>query len=301
MRFPSFALAIFSLTFGLLISCRPATDPTMTSPLVNWQAMSFTCRHEKDLLPLPDSEAETLYQEANALYRLGMTQGRSADLANSVKLLKLAADRGHAKAMNNLVLAYLNGEGVKQSDSEAVAWAERLAERNIGMGYYHLGVFLEQGIGVKTDGKAALTYFRKAADLGNAQGQLVVGKKFAEAVVQGPEREAGFQITRMMLQCALDQSLAEAGYELGMHLRVFEKKIPEALIAFQAAGKLGHSQALWALHTLFEEGAAGLSPDPVRAVCYARLSEEANADRAKSFPNLDKICPLPPRPMPSSA
>lgn len=294
------APAFFCLALWLLSGCRPSNEITMPNPPIDWQALTFVCRHEKDLLPQPDHEADAWYQEANALYKLGTAKERPADLAESAGLLKKAADRGHVKAMNNLVLAYLHGEGVKQSDSEAVAWAERLVQRNIGMGYYHLAVFLEQGIGVKPDRKAALTYFRKAADLGNAQGQLVVGKKIAEAVAQTPDRDAGFQITRMMLQCALDQGLAEAGYELGLHLEVAEKQVAKALAAYQLAARLGNRQSLWALSFLFEGGApSGIASDPVRSACYRRLASEAEREN-QPIPSLDRICPLPPKPMPSA-
>ena len=298
MNYSYFAL-VFSITIGFLTGCRPTSEITMPNPSVNWQALSFVCHHEEGQNP-PDREAEAWYQEANALYRLGMAKERTVDFVESVKLLRRAAERGHIKAMNNLVLAYLNGEGIAQSDSAAVEWVERLIQNNSGMGYYHMGVFLEQGIGVKSDRKAALTYFRKAADLGNAQGQLVVGRKVAEAVAQTTERTVGFQVARMMLQCALDQGLAEAGYYLGKHYQIAEEKVPEALESFQASAKLGHSQSLWTLSFLFDgRSSPGPSPDAARAACYVRLAREADEDKTKTFPNLDKVCPLPPRPMPA--
>jgi len=127
--------------------------------------------------------------------------------------------------MNNLVTSYLDGDGVKQSDAKAVEWAEELIKRNISMGYYHMGVFLEQGVGVKQDRKAALTYMRKAADLGNAQGQLVSGDKIRQAVAQSPaeEKASGFAIGVAMLRCALQQGISDAGYSLGRHFTNYEE------------------------------------------------------------------------------
>lgn len=272
----------------------------MTAPASSLELLAFECRHEADHLPVPDPEADEWYRQANKLYRAGIEKSLAAPLAESVALLQRAAERGHVKAMNNLVLAYMRGEGVKQSDSKAVDWAERLIKMDIGMGYYHMGVFLQQGIGVRTDRKAALTYFRKAADLGNAQGQLVTGDKLARSVAQTQEKEHGFLIARTMLQCALDQGLAEAGHTLGLHYKISEEKGLEAGRAYQAAARLGHRQSLWALHMLFSEGSTGLNADPVRAACYQRLFEENTEDKTKRFPDLDKICPLPPAPMPAS-
>lgn len=288
------------LVLALLVSsaCQPQPETSMTEPTANLQLLAFECRHENDLLPAPDAEADEWYHQANKLYKVGIDKRLPASLGDSVALLKRAAERGHVKAMNNLVLAYLRGEGVNQSDGEAVAWAERLVKMNIGMGYYHMGVFLQQGIGVHADRKAALTYFRKAADLGNAQGQLVVGDKIARAVVQTPQKDAGFVIARAMMQCALDQGLGEAGHTLGMHYKIFEGKGLEAASAHQAAARLGHRQSLWSLHMLFDKGAPSLDPDPARAACYERLFDESAEDKTRRFPDLDKICPLPPQAMP---
>lgn len=293
--------AIPVLALCALVGCKPKIENPMTAPTPNLELLAFECKHESDLLPKPDIEADEWYRQANKLYKIGIEKGLAAPLADSASLLTRSADRGHVKAMNNLVLAYQRGEGVKQSDSEAVSWAERLIQRNIGMGYYHMGVFLQQGIGVRPDRKAALTYFRKAADLGNAQGQLVVGDKIARAFVQTPDKEHGFLIARTMLQCALDQGLAEAGHSLGMHYEIFEEKGLEAAGAYQAAARLGHRQSLWSLHTLFDKGAPGLEPDPARAACYERLFDESAEDKTRRFPDLDKICPLPPQGMPKKS
>jgi len=264
---------------------------------IDWQSLEFRCTWEaKPGLPRED-EVEGWYQTANRLYK----SGTDKQLVEHAQLLRRAAERGHIKAMNNLVLAYLNGDGVEQSDKQAVHWAEEMMKLESGRGYYHMGTFLEQGIGVKQDRKAALTYFRKAADLGNPQGQLVVGKKminaFAPPDISDAYREQGYKIVRRILQCALDQGLAEAGYELGFHL-ARKDKTTEALQAFQAAGKLGDRKSLFWLYDAFNEGSDGVEKDPKRAATYYQLLEEVREDKTKRFPNLDSICPLPPKPMP---
>lgn len=272
----------------------------MTNLAVDWKALEFTCVHEADRLPRPDSQADEWYQLANAQYKAGIKTDSESMLARAVELLLMAAERGHVKAMNNLVTSYLDGDGVKQSDAKAVEWAEELIKRDSGMGYYHMAVFLEQGIGVRQDRKAALAYFRKAADLGNAQGQLVSGDKIRKAVAQSPEEEKlrGFAIGKSMLQCALAQGLADAGYSLARHYANFEENPVQALEAYQAAARLGHNQSLWELRSRFERGENGVSKDEVRAACYERLWQESQADKTKKFPDIDKICPLPPKPMP---
>ncbi|MDR2014859.1 MAG: sel1 repeat family protein [Azoarcus sp.] len=270
----------------------------MNTPTVNWEALEFSCVHQADLLPKPDPEVDEWFQKANALYKGGIKMRNENLLRESFELLLKAAEKGHVKAMNNVVVRSLD----REDEGKAVEWTKKLIERNIGMGYYHMGHFLEQGIGVKQDRKAALTYFRKAADLGNAQGQLVVGKKIKAASydLSEPEKNKVRAIGLAMMKCSLAQGNKEAGYELAKHYQIQANNIPEALKAFQAAGKLGHNQSLFELSELFSRDADryGLAKDEARAACYERLWRESKADKTKTFPDIDRICPLPPKPMP---
>lgn len=272
----------------------------MTSTSVDWQALDFTCIHEDDLLPKPDAEAEAWYQTANSLYKSGSKTNNQEYLKQSFELMLKAAERDHIKAMNNVVLAYVDGDGVKTNEAKGVEWAEKLMRLNSGRGYYHMGTFLQQGIGVKQDRKAALTYFRKAADLGNSQGQLVAGDKLLEVFAQSPDREKGLAIGITLLQCALAQGLSEAGYKLAHHYAGASKNYDEALKTFQAAAKLGHNQSLFELKVIFRDGEYGVVKDEARAACYQRLQNELAEDKTKKFPDLDRICPLPPKRMANS-
>jgi TPR repeat protein len=277
-------------------------EKSMATSDINWKSLEFTCVHQKDTWPkMNDPQVNAWFRDGAKLYQEGDAQENKEMLKQGFDLTLKAAERNHVVAMSNLVRMYLDGYAVKEDESKAVEWAEKLIKMNISLGYYHMGTFLEQGIGVRKDRTAALAYFRKSADLGDPQGQLVTGGKIADAFVQRPsdEKERGFFIARSMYQCAIEQGLGEAGYELGMHYKNYEKKMPEALRAFQTAGKLGNTQSLFTLAELFEEGGPGVGKDPARAACYRRLEAESDEDKTKKFPNIDTICPLPPAPMPS--
>ncbi|MDB5802421.1 MAG: Sel1 repeat, partial [Rhodocyclales bacterium] len=179
----------------------------------------------------------------------------------------------------------------------AVEYVEKVIRLNVPAGYYQMGVFLEQGIGVKQDKKAALAYFRKAADMGSPQGQLSVGKNLLR--IDDPSvRPRVLPIAESALKCALGQGLAEAGYELGIYYEITIKDIQKAMRAFQDGGKLGHNQSLFKLGKIFRQGEYGIEPDPQRSTCYAGLEAASDADKTKTFPDLDRICPLPPKKMP---
>ncbi|WP_187673928.1 SEL1-like repeat protein, partial [Zestomonas carbonaria] len=135
---------------------------------------------------------------------------------------------------------------------------------------YLMGVMLQQGIGVKQDKVAALSYFRRAADLGNRHGQLAAGEALRNAFAQLPkaERQPGYDIAVKMLECALSQDMAEAGHILGRHYLNFMKDTPTALLYFQKAAALGDNDSLWKLYTTFNEGKYGVDKNPELAVCY---------------------------------
>ena len=262
---------------------------------IDWKSLEFTCKQEKN--PPLDPEAEAWYRHARDL------QKRDQDkyIHTIVEFFEKAIARNHYNAMHRLALLYIDGyEGFKPSERKAVDLIERIIKLDVASGYYQMGVFLEQGIGVKKDLAASLTFMRKAADMGNPQGQLVVGKKMVEDFLQTPESERIVPIGKSMLECALKQDLAKAGYELGMHYAIVEKNSEFALKSFQAAAALGHGSSMYSLGAIFRDGEYGLAKDKQRAACYERLWRESEADKTKRFPNLDIICPLPPRPMPAS-
>ncbi len=262
---------------------------------IDWKTLEFKCVHEKNLWPTKrDEEAEKWFQLGRRLEKEN-TEGTEQAIVNAYEK---AAALNHFKAINNLARIYSIGEGVPVNEAKAVAYAERLTAMNLGLGYYQMGVFLQQGIGVKQDRLAALAYFRKAADLGNAQGQYVVGEKLIGEFAVSPDRDKGMPIAIQMLECALAQGHAKAGLKLGTYFFIGEENKERGLFYYQKTAALGNSQSLYNLYSIFNEGEYGLEKDPVRAACYDRLHGELDADKTKTFPNIDRICPLPPKPMP---
>ena len=56
-------------------------------------------------------------------------QGTPQDYAEAVKWYRLAAEQGHAQALNNLGFMYENGHGVLQDYAEAHKWYNLAASR----------------------------------------------------------------------------------------------------------------------------------------------------------------------------
>ncbi|MBT0963895.1 tetratricopeptide repeat protein [Denitromonas iodatirespirans] len=263
----------------------------MNTDKIDWQSLEFTCTREQN--PPFDPEADHWYRTARNYQK----KDEEAFATEIVALYRQAIDKNHYNAMLRLGLMYIQGVGVQPDERAAVDLAERVIDLGVASGYYQIGVFLQQGIGVRPDRAASLAYMRKAADMGNKEAQLAIGKKLI-GIKEKDIRERVAPVAVAMLDCAFGQGLAEASYELAWYYAKDTQETAHALKAFQAAGKLGHRQSLYNLYSIFNKGEYGVDKDPVRAACYERLWREVKTNKDATFPKLDRICPLPPAPMP---
>lgn len=281
----------YLLTLLVIAACKPTGDAMSDTQKIDWDSLTFACKKEVQS-PL-NREAQVWYRRARDL----QDQDEDKNIKYIVELFEKAIERDHYNAMQRLALLYVYGaEGFPQNHRKAADLVERVIKLNVASGYYQMGVFLEQGIGVKEDPKAALIYMRKAADMGSPHAQFTVGKKLLN--IEGEAiREKAVPLGVSMLECALSQDFSEAGYRLGTFYGVTGRP-QEALRVLQKSGELGHSMSLWSLYSIFNDGEYGITKDAQRAVCYRKLSKEVDEDKTKKYPNLNKICPLPPTPMP---
>ena len=80
------------------------------------------------------------------------------------------------KELFALGLKYYKGDGVPQSDTEAVKWYRLAAEQGNALAQYNLGWMYQYGRGVKKSRKTAIMWYEKAA----AQGDTGVNARLAE-------------------------------------------------------------------------------------------------------------------------
>lgn len=96
------------------------------------------------------------------------------DAAESPEQLKAACDKGTAVACEDLGHLYLNGTGVKQDDSHAVALFRRACDRGAMGGCSSLAWMYQEGRGVDQDDKQAVALFRKACDGEGLQAAIIL-------------------------------------------------------------------------------------------------------------------------------
>jgi hypothetical protein len=292
---------IVGLLGGMLLSCqanavRPEHSALVPLPEVNAK-LAFTCVHET--IPASSAETDEVFQYARWLQKNNqLKQDKTVD-AEIERLYRIAAENGHYKANINLQNGAMRGQ-FKLRGAEHLRLSQDLIEAGVATGYYFIGTFLQQGTaGLEQDPEMALRYFRKAADLGNAQSQYLVADKLAPSdIAPGVARE--------MRRCAAEQGHGEAAVLLGIYLKN-ERRYPEALKAFQMGAAAGYSSASSRLDKAFRNPPSsnelhylGQQEDLERAERYKKIWRVlANYSYASpSVPEINDIVPLPPAKLP---
>ncbi len=114
------------------------------------------------------------------LYASG--QGVAQDYKEAVSWYRKAADQGYAEAQNNLGLTYAKGQGVPQDSTQAVSWFRKAADQDYAEGQINLGAMYANGRGVAQDYNEAASWFRKAAEKGSPRAQLYLASLYEKGL-----------------------------------------------------------------------------------------------------------------------
>jgi hypothetical protein len=260
----------------------------------------FVCKHEADVVPPIDPEAEQWNRQALALTTPHLWY-EQRDYVKAVQLWTAAAQRKHWKAMLNLADAYAHGRGVQEDTEKGVQIIEEAMRLRIPAAFDLMGTYHQRGLGVVQDADRAWAFWQLAADMGSPNAMGYIGDKLTG---NRDEPRQGFWGNRpiglAMLRCGVAQGNGDAARSLASELR-FDKKYDEALATLQAGVRFGGARCAGALFLYFDEGdpVVGGIKDPARAQRYLVLIDALDFDPDLRLPNLDKVLPLPPAPLPT--
>lgn len=124
--------------------------------------------------PIPGARADTLQDAIAAVQR--------KDYATALKLIEPLAEAGDPRAQTQLAMLYYHGQGVPESDAQAVVWYDRAARKGYLPAQYQLGNMYAYGhatVPASYDPMhlAAQWYF-EAARKGHADAQYALGVLF---------------------------------------------------------------------------------------------------------------------------
>jgi len=284
-------------------------------PLFDPHRASFTCQIEAGKVPPIDAQADAWFREAQALDNPDMWE-EDRDYKKIVQLTRQAADRRYWKAMLNLATLYLEKRDPTHGEMEALALVEQAMRLGIPAAYDRMGTYYMNSVGVPGDPTKAYAFWQKAAEMGNPQAMGYLGEKISSTWdIPNEGYWANIPVATKMLECALAQGYGPAAYRLA-DLRGWPRAADGKIIGPRTANT--RALALTTLHTGVKFGcidcalhlsvefrnphdlADMLAPhlDSARSERYGVLNDALNLNPLLRFPNLDKVLPLPPTPLP---
>ena len=123
-----------------------------------------------------------------------------------------AANAGNAAAEYTLGDAYVRGDGVAQSDTQAVSWIRKAAAQGLTIAQYRLATFYEKGRGVGQDNARALQLYEQAANKGNVKAMHNLAVMYAE----GRGSSQDFAKAAEWFGKAADYGLGDSQYNLAV-------------------------------------------------------------------------------------
>lgn len=195
--------------------------------------------------------------------------GVQKDAAKAATWFRSAADAGDATAQLNLASLYHRGEGVAQDDAQAVVWLTKAAEQGLLPAMLELaGWDLRPEHGGNVD--AAISWYKKAADVGDASAQVALGDIYADQKLGRLDYAQAVDWYRK----AADQGLREGDLRLGKQY-LLGQGVPqdpeEARRWLTPAANMGHPYAQFLLAKMLEAGEGG----PVDAASARKYYELA--------------------------
>jgi TPR repeat protein len=151
--------------------------------------------------------------------------------------MERAAKRGDAFSQYNLAAYLVSGDGVERDFKRAVFWYRKAAAQKEPEAIYNLGLMQMFGEGLTANVARGLTMLERAARLGSADAQQLLGEVFergAYGTKRDPERAAYYYL----------RSLADGYPRAAMLLAA----------ALEGRGKIGRVQLINALNRVAAEG-----------------------------------------------
>lgn len=276
---------------------------------------SFECQTEASKVPPVDAQADDWFLEARAMED-GSVYVDDVDYKKVVRLTRQAAERHHWKAMLNLASLYVEGRDPPNGESEAVALVSQAMGLGVPAAYDRMGTYYLNGTGVNANADRAYAFFQKAAQMGNPQAMAFLGEKM-DAGADGlkPGYWGNIPIAIKMFECALAQGYGPAavemkpmyevprapdGRELGSETPETRDRVMRALHEGVKGGCKYCADRLFLEFARPDELESMFVPfiDKARGQRYDMLGDALSFNPDRRFPNLDKILPLPPAPLP---
>ncbi|HWK44561.1 MAG TPA: tetratricopeptide repeat protein [Stellaceae bacterium] len=202
--------------------------------------------------------------------------------AIAVEWYRMAADKDHAGAQNNLAFAYQHGRGVTRDFGEAARLFRRAAEHGLADAQNSLGLLYQSGLGVAEDDGQARDWYHKAAAQGLAEAQNNLGQLYE----QGRGVSVDYAEAAKWYGLAAEQGIASAQNSIGYLYYAgvgVHQDLAQSFSWFGRAAEQGDPTAEVNLAMSYASG-AGTEKDMVSAAKWLFLArDQGNKDAASSL------------------
>jgi TPR repeat protein len=208
--------------------------------------------------------------------------GVPRDMNAAIPWFRQAAESGGATAQYNLALIYGRGDGVQRDEQKFLDWLTKAANQDVIPALLDLAYrYMHPPDGSKPNIPAALQRYQKAAELGDARAQAILGDIYSGGTLVALDYPQAVKWYRM----AADQGQMDgefglaARYVLGQGVAA---NTAEAFRWFKAAADQGHADAQFNIGRMYEMG-QGTASDPSSAPHYYQMAAQQGVTKAQYF------------------
>lgn len=269
LRFPTLSAALAALVLSLSLIFAFAASASEEEWALEQARIAFERGDFAKAAELGNADAQVVL---GGFYFAGF--GVERDEAKAARWFRLAAEQGHARAQVLLAGLYKEGRSVPQSDAEAAKWFGR-AKRQLADDPSKLDDYLSaEVLSAPETFPEKVAAYRADAEAGDAMAQLALGIIYKEG--KGEVRHDAEQ-AKTWWRKAAEQGIVEAQVLLAKELYHHSKHDPqdfsEPLKWFRAAAEKGNAEAQGYLAVMYRFG-QGQTPDPVMARMWFLVAEQ---------------------------
>ncbi len=172
--------------------------------------------------------------------------GAERNAGRAEQYLRGVAESGVAEAQMMLGLLYRDAEPPLSNAAAAAEWLARAVAQRYRPAFYPLSDLYERGIGVARDLRKADELLLQAADFGEAEAQLKIGKYYLTGAF-GHTFPQDYRVAMDWFRRAANHGMAEAEYEVGLRYERNEGvEAPDmglAIASYLKAAEMGFAPA----------------------------------------------------------
>ena len=217
---------------------------------------------------------------AEDLYNIGMSYDSANDITNSVKYLKLSADKNYAPAECMLGVIYYAGFGDIQKDYVlAFQYFSKSAAKSYDEAIFYKATFYYNGNGVEQNLAEAFNLWKSIAEKGHIRAQNNVGMCYMNGVGISKNEAEGIK----WLELASEQGYSEAQFSIGNAYFTgngVSTDYSKAAKWFEMGAVQNNPACQYALGVFYENG-LGVTKDIDKAIDYYKKSSDQGTYEAK--------------------